>query len=142
MSTIRLKSKYQKFSFEGKEGGYVTRAHSYANIRGGALLDAALQNSGLDRGTFFQAINAILKEFNNFVLNGHPTHFPGLGSFRFSCNAKSAETEKEGGADCVYRRRIIFTPGSELKQLMKAVRLESMAPIDDDPITPVDPGNG
>jgi nucleoid DNA-binding protein len=75
------------------------------------------------------AMNAVLNEFHNFMLNGHSVELPGLGYFRFSFSAKAAKSEedlKEKGLQ-MKRKRVLFRPNILIREELSAVNFEMVA---------------
>ena len=143
MSTINLKSKYQKFAFEGKEGGYVTRAVTYSRITSKNFLKHVARNSGVSKGALYAAADAIAKEFQNLLLIGHSVEIPEIGTFRVSISAKSAETADQAGAHTVYRRRVLYHPCVDIKEQLNDVEFVTKTDTNDDqPVTPGNENNG
>ena len=114
MGSIKLKTNLQKFSFQEKPG-YVTRVVHYNRINGNDLLEFAAEHSDMSVAQLAASMYAIVGAFKTFLLNGHSVELPKVGSFRFGVRAKAVDTESEAGAQTVYRRRIIFTPSTGLR---------------------------
>ena len=71
------------------------------------------------------SVEAVLQTFENFLCNGHSVQLPRIGNFRFGVNASIADSEDEGGADVVTRRKIYFVPSAYLKGLLEDVSLST-----------------
>lgn len=121
-----VKTNLRKMSFQEKPL-YVTSPVHYNRITSEDLLEAASRNSGINEATIYAGLKAVLNEFENFLMNGHPVQVPLLGSFRVSFNAKGVDTNEEAGAQTVYRRRILFTPTSKLKSKLQSMSLTGLA---------------
>lgn len=122
---IVIKSNLRNIAFK-KESAYLTTPVNYLRITSNELLEAAARNSGINKATIFAGLNAVVNEFENYLLKGHPVQVPELGSFRVSLNAKAAATAEEAGAKKVYRRRIIFTPTTDLRTKLNEVALTQL----------------
>lgn len=120
---VILKSNLMNLAFK-KENAYVIRNDSYSLISNNEFISAVQRNSGLDAHIVQAASDAIAKEFQNLLLNGHAVTVPGLGIFRFALNAKAKATQKEAGAIAVYRKKILYRPAKELKVGLSKIALE------------------
>lgn len=131
MSKIWLKSKLQNLAMKKKEA-YVTRSVTLPKIDKDTLLARAAANSGIRKGLIYQAADAIVNEFENFVLTGHPVELPLVGTFRFGINAKAQDKQEDAGAAAVYRRKIVYTPNITLKRMLKTVGLVDISETEGD----------
>lgn len=122
-----IKTKKYAFKKIGTEDiRYSKRAIRYSTISGDELVEAASRNSQVSPGVMRSAMNAVLNEFHNFMLNGHAVELPGLGYFRFSFSAKAAKTEeelKEEGLQ-VKRKRVLFRPNTLIREELDAITYE------------------
>ena len=134
MAKVWLKSKLQNLAMKKKEA-YVTRSVTLPRIDKETLMSRALENSGLRKGVFYAAVDALCNEFKNFLMNGHSVEVPEVGSFRFAVNAKATDTEEEAGAGQVYRRKILYVPNKDLWRQLQQVSL-----IDHTEVTEEDEG--
>ena len=119
---IVLKANYQRVAVKDKRA-YVTRAITYSRIASDALLARAAANSGIRRGVIYAAMDAVMNEFQNFVLNGHTVELPLIGAFGFGIRAKISDTREDAGAAKVYQKKLVYRPSVELKQMVKEVAL-------------------
>ncbi len=126
MSKIWIKTNRQRLAALKKEA-YVTRVVSFTSVKKDALLEAAARNSGIKKGVIYSAMDAVMNEFMNFLVNGHPVQLPELGTFRFSVKARVADSVEEISADKVYRRKVVFTPSKHLKQQLGNTELIGLA---------------
>ena len=131
MAKVWLKSKLQNLAMKKKEA-YVTRSITLPRIDKDTLLARAADNSGIRRGVFYQAVDALCNEFKNFLMNGHSVEVPEVGSFRFGVNAKATDTEAEAGAGQVYRRKIHYVPNKDLWRMLQQVSLIDHTETDED----------
>ena len=131
MAKVWLKSKLQNLAMKKTEA-YVTRSITLPRIDKDTLLARAADNSGIRRGVFYQAVDALTNEFKNFLMNGHSVEVPEVGSFRFGVNAKATDTEAEAGAGQVYRRKILYVPNKNLWRLLQQVSLIDHDETDED----------
>ena len=139
MAKVWLKSKLQNLAMKKKEA-YVTRSITLPRIDKDTLLARAADNSGIRRGVFYQAVDALCNEFKNFLMNGHSVEIPLVGSFRFGVNAKATDTEAEAGASQVYRRKILYVPSKALWRKLQQVSLIDHE--EDEPEDSEDDNNG
>lgn len=131
MAKVWLKSKLQKLAMK-KKNAYVTRSVTLPRIDKDYLLARAADNSGVRRGVFYAAVDALCNEFKNFLLNGHSVEVPEIGSFRFAVNATASDEQPESAAELVYRRKIIYTPNKDLWRSLQAISLQDTTPKPED----------
>lgn len=124
MAKVWLKSKLQNLAMKKKEA-YVTRVVTLPQITSSDLVAAAARNSGIDRGTFIAALDALNKEFENYLMIGHSVEVPHLGNFRFRVNAKASDAEPESFANMVYRRKLYYQCNKELWRKLQAIQFEA-----------------
>lgn len=124
MGTIKLKVQRQRLAALNRYA-YVTRPRRYSRIDADDLLRYASQNSGINRGQLAASLYAFQQEFENFLCNGHSVELPTLGTFRFSVRAYASDTAGGGGADAVWRRKIIFRPSPYVCRLLEELNLET-----------------
>lgn len=120
-----VKTNLRKMPFQEKPL-YVTSPVRYNRITDDALLEAAARNSGINEATIYAGMKAVLNEFENFLLNGHPVQVPLLGSFRVSFNAKGVDVNEDAGVQTIYRRRILFRPSTRLKSKLQAMSIAAL----------------
>lgn len=120
---VILKSNLMNIAFK-KEKLYVIRNDNYSMISSKNFIEAVQRNSGLDAHIIQAASDAIAKEFQNLLLNGHSVTVPGLGIFRFGLNAKAKDEKKNAGAAAVTRKKILYRPTKDLKIGLSKISLE------------------
>lgn len=120
---VILKSNLMNIAFN-KTSLYVIRNDNYSMISSKSFIEAVQRNSGLDAHIIQAASDAIAKEFQNLLLNGHAVTVPGLGIFRFALNAKAKISQDEAGAAAVKRKKILYRPTKDLKIGLSKISLE------------------
>ena len=131
MAKVWLNNKLQKLAMK-KKNAYVTRVVTLPQISGTDLVDAAARNSGIDRGTFTAALDALNKEFQNYLIIGHSVEVPHIGCFRFMVNAYAKDTQAEAGAAAVHRRKLHYQANKELWSLVQRASLEDITPKEEE----------
>ena len=125
-----IRTKKIKFKVVGQDKtAYKKRVIRYSTISADELVNAAVRNSQVSAGVMRSAMNAVLNEFHNFMLNGHSVELPGLGYFRFSFSAKSADSEeelKEKGLE-LKRKRVLYRPNILIREELSAINFEMVA---------------
>ncbi len=125
MGKIKLRPNYQRMAIKDKMM-YITRVVTFSRISAEALIDSASRNSSITKGHISASCDAIMNEFQNYLLNGHSVEIPYLGTFRLSVSCKSADKADEVSADNVYRRKIVFTPSVSFKALLGQCNFEML----------------
>ncbi len=126
MAKIVLKAKWQRMAAM-KKSAYLTRSVTYTKIDKEELLRRAAANSQIGEGELYKAMCAVVKEFENFLMNGHSVELPKVGTFRFSLNARAADTLDKAGAGAVYRRRVLYLPSTNVKKRLSEINLTGEA---------------
>lgn len=102
---------------------YMIRPITYSRIDKDTLLNRAADNTQVKTSDIYESMDAVGREFRNFLCNGHSVEFPDLGTFRFGIQAKASESLDGINTDLIYRRKVIFTPSTVLKELLNNVSL-------------------
>lgn len=137
MGKIILKGKRQ-YVYVLDKSAYITRTSTYSKIDSDQLLERAADNSGVSKGVIYTALDAVMREFRNFLLNGHSVQLPEVGIFRFSIKCKAVDSAEEVTADNVKSRHIVFTPSVAMRTLIKNVNLSTDVDGDGDDSTSTD----
>lgn len=90
------------------------------------------QICGAHRGTVQLVIAGLVDALVNNLDDGKSVQLGEFGIFRPSIKAKAADKEEEADASRIYKRKIIFTPGSALKQAMNNTSITRYAVPDTD----------
>lgn len=98
---------------------YQMRPETYSRMDDQKVLDEAAAHSGIQRGLLNTAWNAIAIVVKNWATEGHTVPIPGLGTMRFSVNAKTVADVKDVAASLIKCRKVVFTPNTEIKQALK-----------------------
>ena len=64
-------------------------------------------------------IDAIVNDFQNQLMHGHPMKIAGLGTFRLSFNSTSHDTPEAVTAEDIKNPHIVFIPDPELKKIIR-----------------------
>ena len=97
----------------GKNPGvkkFVMRPDLYIPISSEAVLKAAWDAAG-------EVIRA-------WATEGHSVPLPGLGTMRFGVRAKAVEDLEDVKTSLISTRRIVFTPSSEMKDVLKDTSIQ------------------
>ena len=125
MSKILVKSKLQRLAVQKKDA-YVTRSVSLPMVDEKTLIERAAENSLINPGHLYAAMQAVTQTFRNFLFMGHPVKFPNVGVFRFAVNAKATEDKEEAGVEQIYRRKILYRPTVDLNRALEGIQLEKL----------------
>jgi len=109
----------QVFGFdETKTAKFVPKQVITGQVTFNKLCTQVGQICGAHRGTVQLVIAGLVDALVNNLDDGKSVQLGEFGIFRPSIKAKASDTEKEADASRIYKRKIIFTPGSVLKQAM------------------------
>lgn len=122
MGQIVIKTNYQRIAMKNKNG-YVSRAVRFSKIDTDELVKHASDDSGVSEAMVSASFYAIVKQIEQLLLNGHSIQLGRIGTLRFSVKCKSVDNAEDVSTDNVKSRRILLTPSSHLKMLMRQVKL-------------------
>ena len=123
MGKISLKSNFQRIAVKDKSA-FVTRVITYSRISSDELIDSAARNNAIPKGHVGASCDAIMNEFQNYLLNGHSVEIPYLGTFRLSVCCKSVDKAEDVSASNIYRKKVLFIPSSNFKKLIGSCNFE------------------
>lgn len=98
---------------------YITRVMTFSKISSSELIESAARNNSMPKGYVNASCDAIMNEFQNYLLNGHSVEIPYIGTYRLSVSCKSVDKAEDVHANNIYRKKIIFTPSSDFKRLIE-----------------------
>lgn len=132
----------QIFGFdETKTAKFVPKQVITGQVSFSKLCTQVGQICGAHRGTVQLVIAGLVDALVNNLDDGKSVQLGEFGIFRPSIKAKASDTEEEADASRIYKRKIIFTPGSALKQTMNNTSITRYALPDTD-YTDGNRGNG
>ena len=104
-----------------KAGQYVYQmsAEFYSSLSESKMIEEAALRSGIQRGALLAAYDACSAVIKAWATEGHSVPVPGLGTMRFSVNAKSVEDVNMVASSLITTRKIIFTPSTDVKKALK-----------------------
>ncbi len=106
----------QVFGFDkSKTEKYVARQVVSGQVSFSKLCTQVGQICGAHRGTVQLVIAGLVDALTNNLDDGKSVQLGEFGTFRPGIRAKAVSTEEDVSAENIYRRRIIFTPGTALK---------------------------
>ncbi len=125
MSTIRFKVGPKKVGFQQQKVKYVARP-KYGNKMGEKEILDNIEESygGAKRGEVQMALDAVVRQFSKFMMEGHPIRLSWLGTFRVSFDSKSKDSPEGFSKKDIKNPRIIFTPDKELKKMLTHIDYE------------------
>ncbi len=95
---------------------YVMAPELYSTLNQDKVIKEAALRSGVSKGVMQACWDAAGEVIKAWATEGHSVALPGLGNMRFGLRAKSVADVNEVKTDLISSRRIIFTPGSDLKE--------------------------
>jgi len=123
----------QVFGFDQtKATKYVPKQVLTGQVSFSKLCTQVGQICGAHRGTVQLVIAGLVDVLINNLDDSKSVQLGEFGIFRPAIRAKAADTEEDANASKIYRRRIIFTPGSALKQAMNESSITRYAAPDTD----------
>ena len=103
-----------------KAGQYVYQlaAETYSSLAENKVIEEASLRSGIQKGALQAAFSAIGDVIKAWATEGHSVPVAGLGTMRFSVNAKSVESVNDVASSLISTRKIIFTPSTDVKKAL------------------------
>lgn len=120
MSKINVVLRYQNVKVAGRNM-YVAHPVYNNSICTEDIIRLAAADSQMSEAVIAGAFYAIERQFREMLLNGHCLKLGALGCFRMSFSCRAGDMPSDVCGESVYRRRIIYTPGIQLKKAMAKV---------------------
>ncbi|MBO7068936.1 MAG: chitobiase/beta-hexosaminidase C-terminal domain-containing protein [Bacteroidaceae bacterium] len=124
---IQINAKQQKLKFDKESEGrymYVMHVNQYSKLSANKVLDEANSHSGIGKGSLKGAWDAIGEVVRSWVTEGHSVTIPGLGTIRFSVQAKAVEDVEDVAKKLITNRKVVFTPDPEILAALKATGVQ------------------
>ena len=117
---IKIKAVERKLMVGPKAGQYVYQmaAETYSSLAETKVIEEASLRSGIQRGALQAAFSAIGDVIKVWATEGHSVPVAGLGTMRFSVNAKSVEDVNLVASSLISTRKIVFTPSTDVKKAL------------------------
>lgn len=114
---IQIKAQLQMMKLiQGHPKLFILRPDYYNRLSEQKVLEEASVRSGISVGVIKACWNAAGEVIKAWATEGHSVAVPGLGSMRFSVNAKMVDDVNRVRVELIKRRKIIFYPNAEIKQ--------------------------
>ena len=98
---------------------YQMAAETYSSLAETKVIEEASLRSGIQKGALQAAFSAIGDVIKVWATEGHSVPVPGLGTMRFSVNAKSVANVNLVASSLITTRKIVFTPSTDVKKALK-----------------------
>ena len=103
------------------------------------LCDQVTKVGFVPRGTVKSVLDGLIDSLITYMEIGASVSLGEFGTFRPSFGCKSQDDEKEVTTDTLKNRKIIFTPGSMFKGMIKSISIQKLdSSKTNSPITPDD----
>ena len=118
---IKIKAQERKLMVGPNAGQYVYQmaAETYSSLAETKVIEEASLRSGIQKGALQAAFSAIGDVIKVWATEGHSVPVPGLGTMRFSVNAKSVANVNLVASSLITTRKIVFTPSTDVKKALK-----------------------
>ena len=97
---------------------YVAQLKTLGMVEFGDLCDEVTKVGMAPRGVVKMVLDGLIDTLNMNINKGFSVQLGDFGCFRPGLNAKSQDKEEDVKSDTVYRRKIIFTPGQQFKEML------------------------
>ncbi len=126
---MALKYVVKKTTFgfdETKAEKYVARPFNVVNVDFKTLCDQVTKVGFVPRGTVKAVIDGLIDSLITYMEIGASVSLGDFGTFRPSFGCKSQENAEEVTTETLKNRKIIFTPGNLLKDMIKSVSIQKI----------------
>jgi len=115
---IKLKAVERNISFDKntQKFAYVLKTDLYNKLSSQKVIEEAAVRTGLNKGVINVAWEAIGDVVKAWATEGHSVAVPGLGTIRIGVKAQAVEDVEKVSANLIARRRVIFTPSTDIKK--------------------------
>ena len=116
---LNYEVKKRVFGFDKtKTEKYVAQLKTLGMVEFGDLCDEVTKVGMAPRGVVKMVLDGLIDTLNMDINKGFSVQLGEFGCFRPGLNAKSQDKEEDVKSDTVYRRKIIFTPGQQFKEML------------------------
>ena len=116
---LNYEVKKRVFGFDKtKTEKYVAQLKTLGMVEFGDLCDEVTKVGMAPRGVVKMVLDGLIDTRNMNINKGFSVQLGDLGCFRPGLTAKSQDKEEDVKSDTVYRRKIIFTPGQQFKEML------------------------
>ena len=116
---LNYEVKKRVFGFDKtKTETYVAQLKTLGMEEFGDLCDEVTKVGMAPRGVVKMVLDGLIDTLNMNINKGFSVQLGDFGCFRPGLNAKSQDKEEDVKSDTVYRRKIIFTPGQQFKEML------------------------
>lgn len=102
---------------------YIPRLVYYSTIDSAELIELASKDGSISKSVIEQALEAILLQIEELMLNGHSLQLDKLGTLRVSIMAKSQAEADDVSLEDVKRVKVHFSPSSDLKKKIDSIQM-------------------
>lgn len=121
---------------------YVARPFNVVTVDFKMLCDQVTRVGFVPRGTVKSVLDGLIDSLITYMEIGASVSLGEFGTFRPSFGCKSQDEGKEVTAETLKNRKIIFTPGSLFKGMIKSVSIQKLELSNSSEPTTPDKGNG
>ena len=116
---LNYEVKKRVFGFDKtKTEKYVAQLKTLGMVEFGDLCDEVTKVGMAPRGVVKMVLDGLIDTLNMNINKGFSVQLGDFGCFRPGLNAKSQDKEEDVKSYTVYRRKIIFTPGQQFKEML------------------------
>lgn len=138
---IKYEVKKKVFGFDKtKTEKFVAQTKVLGLVEFGKLCEEVQKISMAPRGVVKMVIDGLIDTLNMDLDKGYSVQLGDFGCFRPGLNAKSQAGVDDVDANTVYRRKIIFYPGSYFKNMLTKATVERLV-VGKDTVIPNGTGN-
>ena len=124
---IQINARQQKLKFDKKSEGtymYVMHVNQYSKLSAAKVIEEASSHSGIGKGALKGAWDAIGDVIRSWVTEGHSVTIPGLGTLRFSVQAKAVADVNDVAKNLITARKVVFTPDTNILNTLKGTGVQ------------------
>ena len=124
---IQINARQQKLKFDKQSEGtymYVMHVNQYSKLSAAKVIEEASSHSGIGKGALKGAWDAIGDVIRSWVTEGHSVTIPGLGTLRFSVQAKAVADVNDVAKNLITARKVVFTPDTNILNTLKGTGVQ------------------
>lgn len=138
---LRYVVKKTTFGFDKEKAEkYVARPCNIVQVDFKTLCDQVTRVGFVPRGTVKAVLDGLIDSLKTYMEIGASVSLGEFGTFRPTFGCKSQDTKEEVTTETLKRRRIAFTPGTLLKEMIQNVSIKKLDSEDEQPTTPPEGG--
>ncbi|SFS60147.1 HU family DNA-binding protein [Sphingobacterium wenxiniae] len=103
---------------------FYVRPISSGEITLDELASQISHSCSLTEADVYGVLHSLIREIPRALADGYIVRLGNLGSFRMSINSTGSDSPQEVSEENIYKRRLIFTAGKQMKKALEKIQFE------------------